>query len=381
MDLDLHKLPSRHFEPRLYGVGAWTNHLHLAYDLMAALRPSVFVELGIDRGESFFAFCQAAAEHQTGSRCFAVDTWEGDGQAGHYDETTYAQVVAHCRAHYSAFARLLRGTFAMVRPQFFDGTIDLLHLDGLHSEEAVRQDLADWLPKLRPGGILLLHDVNVRERGFGVWKCWQELCAQGRSWTHAAGPGLGLWQKPPNESLPPLVESLLLGTNEQRNALEQHYAQSAEALQAKITQEWSDGRVRDLPFLQQTVIQIFHTTDGVHREENSVQARIGHGEWNEVFLTLPSGAGAAPLRIDFVSPWTIIEIATLRLRAGGQIIYEAASPAEFDRLLVQGDAERLPDPDSLRVRITGVDPQLFLPPLPAAEELSVELRLRVFPHQ
>src|SRR5258708_38875358 len=28
-------LPSRRFEPRFYGVGAWTSHLHLAYDLAA----------------------------------------------------------------------------------------------------------------------------------------------------------------------------------------------------------------------------------------------------------------------------------------------------------------------------------------------------------
>ena len=31
------------------------------------------------------------------------------------------------------------------------------------------------MPKIRPGGILLLHDVNVRSRDFGVWKIWEEL--------------------------------------------------------------------------------------------------------------------------------------------------------------------------------------------------------------
>ena len=48
-------LPSRHFEPRIYGVGAWTHHLHFAYDLVTAMRPRVLVELGVDRGESYFA--------------------------------------------------------------------------------------------------------------------------------------------------------------------------------------------------------------------------------------------------------------------------------------------------------------------------------------
>src|SRR4051812_34899037 len=58
-------LPSRNFQPLVYGVGAWTSHLHFAYDLVALLQPRLVVELGVDRGESFFAFCQSAAENKT----------------------------------------------------------------------------------------------------------------------------------------------------------------------------------------------------------------------------------------------------------------------------------------------------------------------------
>src|SRR2546421_8555168 len=104
-------LPSRHFEPRLYGVGAWTSHLHFAYDLVAVMKPALLVELGVDRGESYFAFCQAAAEHQTGTRCFGVDTWRGDEQAGGYDETTFAQVSEHNPPNYKSFSTLIRSHF------------------------------------------------------------------------------------------------------------------------------------------------------------------------------------------------------------------------------------------------------------------------------
>lgn len=37
--------------------------------------------------------------------------------------------------------------------------IDLLFLDGDHSYDAVRRDFADWAPKIRPGGYLVMHDV------------------------------------------------------------------------------------------------------------------------------------------------------------------------------------------------------------------------------
>src|SRR4051812_38931094 len=41
---------------------AWCMHLPFAYDLMRELAPKVFVELGVKQGESYFGFCQSAAE-------------------------------------------------------------------------------------------------------------------------------------------------------------------------------------------------------------------------------------------------------------------------------------------------------------------------------
>ena len=191
-------LPSRNFQPRIYGVGAWTSHLHFACDLVAEMKPRVLVELGVDRGESYFAFCQAAAENKTGTRCFGIDTWQGDQHAGGYDETTFDEVSTHNAAHYASFSTLRRSTFAEALTEFAAATIDLLHLDGLHTEDAVRADVAAWLPKLRPGGILLSHDVGVRSQDFGVWKVWEELRLRGRSWTFEDGPGLGVWENPPS---------------------------------------------------------------------------------------------------------------------------------------------------------------------------------------
>jgi len=365
-------LPSRHFEPRIYGVGAWTPHLHFAYDLVAVLKPAVLVELGVDRGESYFAFCQSTLENKTGTRCFGIDTWRGDEQAGGYDETTFSQVSEHNRANYESFSTLIRSTFDDALPRFERETIDVLHLDGLHTENAVRHDLEAWLPKLRPGAILLLHDVGIRRPGFGVWKVWEELQGRGRSSTFHDGPGLGVWQKPPATSLPGFLDDLLAPPNESNAGLAKYYSERATATQEKIAQHWRDGSIRETPFAHQTIIQIFHSRDGSHSEENSVYARIGHGDWKDVRIELPPGAGAAPLRIDFVSALTTIEVASIRLSS-------AAIQPDFDSIAVRGDAERLPGESHLRLKVTGIDPQLHLPATetPADRSLVVEMRVRV----
>ena len=376
---DVSDLPSRNFRPRIYGVGAWTEHLYFGYDLVAQERPSQLVELGTDRGESYFAFCQSTSENRTGTRCFAVDTWKGDAQSGFYDETIFKNVAAHNARYYKRFSTLLRCRFDDALKRFAGAKIDILHLDGLHSEEAVRHDLENWLPKLAPGGLLLLHDVNIRRPAFGAWKAWDELTGRGRAFMFRDGPGLGLWEKPPKSESRFRDLFLEPENNSAAAALIAYYRERNCKLQERIVHEWEGGAIRQTALAQETTIQIFHTADGTHREEDSVYTRIGHGDWKNVAIPLPSGAEALPLRIDFVSALTVIDIAHLRVTKSGQNLFYANKPADFDKIVVRGHAQRLAQPEFLRLKITGIDPQLYLPPLAAAgdQPLRVEMRLRV----
>lgn len=154
---------------------AWLGHIPFAAWLVQQLRPQVFVELGTHSGNSYFAFCQAAATNSLNTRCYAVDTWQGDEHAGSYTEQTFRYVYQHNQAHYAEFSTLLRTTFDAALDHFPDSSIDLLHIDGLHTYTAVKHDFEAWLPKLSKQAFVLLHDTAVNDKSFGVQKFWQEL--------------------------------------------------------------------------------------------------------------------------------------------------------------------------------------------------------------
>jgi hypothetical protein len=186
------------------GDSAWTGHIPFGMALVDMIRPRTIVELGTHWGDSYCAFCQAVAELKLPTRCTAVDTWKGDAHTRPYDENVYQQLKRFHDPAYGSFSALMRTTFDEACAHFPDNSIDLLHIDGLHTYEAVKHDFEMWKPKLSERGVVLFHDTAVTRRDFGVWQLWRELESAHPSFqfVHESGLGvLAVGKAPPAELL------------------------------------------------------------------------------------------------------------------------------------------------------------------------------------
>lgn len=171
---------------------AWIEHIPFAFWITEVFKPKVLVELGVHNGVSYFSFCQAVKALNINCACYAVDTWKGDEHAGFYPEEVFEKVTRHNTDEFSRFSTLIRSTFDEAKEYFLDRSIDLLHIDGLHTYEAVKHDFEAWLPKLSDNSLVLFHDVNVREKNFGVFKLWNELKEKYLNFQFDFGYGLGI---------------------------------------------------------------------------------------------------------------------------------------------------------------------------------------------
>jgi hypothetical protein len=170
----------------------WWGHVPFAAWLVGAARPRSIVELGCFSGVSYFAFCQAVLAEQLPCACHAVDTWQGDLHSGHYGASIYEDFKRFNDAHYAGISTVHRCTFDEALPRFANASVDILHIDGLHTYDAVRHDFEGWLPKLSPRGVVLFHDTVERRGGFGVWRLWEDVSVQWPSFQFLHSHALGV---------------------------------------------------------------------------------------------------------------------------------------------------------------------------------------------
>jgi Glycosyl transferase family 2/Methyltransferase domain len=166
---------SRAFDPIVTIVpSTWTGHVPLLFALFSLIRPRRYVEIGTGRGTRFFAACQAAEHLKVSTECIAIDSWIDDDEhvgGGDVFEAFTKELNSRCPAN----AYFIRSGFSQALQCFDERSIDLFHIDGAPTYEAVKANFESWLPKMSAYGTVIFRNTNYHQDAFGVWRLWNEL--------------------------------------------------------------------------------------------------------------------------------------------------------------------------------------------------------------
>jgi GT2 family glycosyltransferase len=317
-----------------------------------------------------------------------VDTWKGDEHAGFYGDGVFEMVNQHNESQYKSFSTLYPMTFDEALAKFQDQSVDLLHIDGLHTYEAVRHDFETWLPKLAPGALVLFHDIKVAYGEFGVWKFWAELKQKyplSTEFRHSHGLGVIELPGSTRDGDRPWLRD---GTEEKKNLLEAMTANGESLITKARNQELerlaSTAQTKaNKPAIEKPLnLELFFAQQGEKFSEKkkiSEPVLCRENEISQIKILLNGNAARSVLwRIDPGAEASLIRIHQVWfLGKNGKKIWGLTDHS--DEVGIGGSAERL-NGDGFLVYSFGTDPQILLPKLQlsSGEELyEIQITIEV----
>jgi predicted O-methyltransferase YrrM len=132
---------------------------HAAIRRWAAGRSSL-VEIGVAEGVSAMALREGMAEDGT---LYLIDPFHlSRAPALNFMKRTARRAVGNCRRGNVVWIE----KFSQEAARSWNAAIDLVLIDGDHSESAVERDWNDWSRFVQPGGVVIFHDARVFEGGW-----------------------------------------------------------------------------------------------------------------------------------------------------------------------------------------------------------------------
>ena len=162
----------------------WKGHELFGIWIVQKIKPKVTVDLGFDMGLSTFAFA-----HRNRGHTFGVD-WIGNANFSRKRaamESAFQNISAAIRLKYVKNIHLFIGPLNEIA-QKWDCKIDLLHIDGMHSYEEIKEQYEHWKLFLNEDAVILIHDVEGYPEETG--RFFRELSLPKLKFTHNNGLGI-----------------------------------------------------------------------------------------------------------------------------------------------------------------------------------------------
>jgi cephalosporin hydroxylase len=168
---------------------SWHGHIPFAFTLVAALEPGIIVELGVQSGNSFAAFCQGVSMAGCATSCFGVDAWEPRFASS---KSMMLGLQRFLDKGYGEFSSLIHAEFSQAANLFRPKSIDLLHIDGNHSTESAQRDFDTYEPLLSDRSVVLFHDTVSKDLTFGVRHVFDTVAPGKKRFNFEHSFGLGV---------------------------------------------------------------------------------------------------------------------------------------------------------------------------------------------
>lgn len=156
-------------------------------DLIITKEPQIVVEIGVFGGRSLIPQALALKDNGKGI-IYGIDPWRTsdalDGSLSAEDRKWWTENVdlhgihAGCmQAIWNAGVEkqciIIRSASQFV-PRLFAGGIDVLHVDGCHSEESSVRDLKHYLPQMKFGSYVWFDDSSwpTTQKALGILRTW-----------------------------------------------------------------------------------------------------------------------------------------------------------------------------------------------------------------
>jgi len=131
----------------------WKSHRSFARWIVETVQPEIVVDLGVDYGHSSFYFSIPDI-----GTIYGIDTFD---PVGYYIEHSdnYEHVIAMKEKYNFDNIVFIQGLFDDVA-NTWDKQIDILHIDGDHSYESVKNDYETWKKFLKEDSVVMFHDTE-----------------------------------------------------------------------------------------------------------------------------------------------------------------------------------------------------------------------------
>lgn len=142
-------------------VEGWSSDILPFYKGIAAEFPdgSRIAEIGVYKGRSLLFLAEALLiAGKTTCVLYAVDNWKAD-----WAPTMLQDFLRNLAGTPNSARRMIhaRMSSSVAQTRFVDdASLDMVFIDADHNYESVKADIAAWLPKVKPGGIISGHDYS-----------------------------------------------------------------------------------------------------------------------------------------------------------------------------------------------------------------------------